>query len=50
MAKVLAVIEEWMWTDDETTATQFVMMVNAAGYKVSKSMIILARRMYSFPS
>ena len=44
MPKVLALIEERMQADDETTATQLVKMVNAAGYEVSKSTIIQARR------
>ena len=42
--EVLALIKERMQADDETTATQLVKMVNAAGYKVSKSTIIRARR------
>ena len=42
--EVLAMIEERMRTDDKTTATQLVKMVNAAGYNVSKSTIIRARR------
>ena len=37
-------IEERMRTDDETTATQLVKMVNAVGYNVSKSTIIRARK------
>ena len=42
--KVSALIEEQMQADDETTTTQLVKMVNAAGYEVSKSTIIRARR------
>ena len=33
-----------MRTDDETTATQLVKMVNVVGYNVSKSTIIRARK------
>ena len=36
MPDILAIIEEQMRADDETTATQIVKIVNAAGYKVSK--------------
>ena len=42
--KILVMIEERMRTDDETKATQLLTMVNAAGYNVSKSTIIRARR------
>lgn len=38
--EVLAMIEEWMQADDETTATQLMKMVNAAGYEVSQSTIV----------
>ena len=34
-SEVQALIEERMWTDDETTATVLVKMVSIAGYKVS---------------
>lgn len=44
MPEVLAIIEEHMTADDETTATHLVKLVNAKGYKVSKTTIIRARR------
>ena len=34
-------IENYMQINDESTATRLVKVVNAAGYKLSKSMIIL---------
>ena len=42
--EVLDIIEAQMQADDETTATQLVKMLNAAGYNVSTSTIIRARR------
>ena len=52
--KVLAVMEERMRTDEETTvlatATKLMTMVNTADDKMSKSMIVLAQRVYTFPS
>ena len=42
--EALAMIEAQMQADDETTATQLVKMLNAAGYDVSRSTIIRARR------
>ena len=42
--ETLAMIEAQMQADDETTATQLVKMLNAAGYDVSRSTIIRARR------
>ena len=41
---ILAIIEDQMTEDDETTATQLVKIVNTAGYNVSKSTIIRAWR------
>ena len=38
--KVLAAIEERMRTDDETTGTTLVKMVNAAGDKTSRVQLI----------
>ena len=42
--EVLAIIEERMRADNEATATQLVKIVNAAGYDISKSAIVRARR------
>ena len=44
MPDTLAIIEEQMRADDETTATQLVKIVNAAQYDVSKSTIVQVRR------
>ena len=44
MPDILAIIEEQMRVDDETTATQLVKIVNAVGYNISKSTIVRARR------
>ena len=44
MPDILAIIEEQMRADDETTATQLVNIVNAAQYDVSKSAIVQAWR------
>ena len=41
---ILAIIEEQMRMDNETTATQLVKIVNAVGYDVSKSTIVQALR------
>ena len=46
--EVLAMIKYRMRTDDETTATQLVKMVNAAGYNMSTSTIIWARKILSW--
>ena len=46
--EVLALIEEQMQADDETTATHFMKMVNAAGYEVSKSTITRTRRILAW--
>ena len=39
MPDILAIIEEQMCVDDETTATQLVKIVNAAGYNISKRIL-----------
>ena len=44
MSEVLAIIEESMMANDETTATQLVKLVNVKGHKVSKTTIIRAHR------
>ena len=36
---ILAIIEEEMCVDDETTATQLVKIVNTAGYDISKRIL-----------
>ncbi len=41
---ILAIIEEQLRVDDETTATQLVKIVNAVGYDVSKSTIVRVQR------
>ena len=46
--EVLAMIEERMRTNDETTATQFVKMVNTVGYNVSKSTTVRVQRILSW--
>ena len=42
--EVLAIIEERMQEDDETTASQLVRILNAQGYTVSKPTIVRARK------
>ena len=42
--EVLAIIEAQIQADDQATATQLVKVVDAKGYKVSKSTIIRAHR------